>query len=214
MVILQRLLKPAVATVVSTGAAIEIPAGTGGSFILRHGEPVFFYVGETLYEMTAEAFCAATGRQPDALRAFSFLDGDDEYVDDDVDDSDDDWDDEGQANHNRSVMRRMWIICEVDDYRCNKLVCNAIRRIAEEMSGQVLEFIALDDVVAVVRFPHRKCKGVEKAIAAALCTLPVKRTMVFPRNPYALRHSALAATLDLYRRQDEVIGLPPPPDPH
>jgi hypothetical protein len=62
-------------------------------------------------------------------------------------------------------------------------------------------------VVVRAQFPHRKYKTVEKAIASALNTWPVERTIVVGQDPSLLRAKALQLTTDVCRRQDEVIGL-------
>ena len=59
----------------------------------------------------------------------------------------------------------------------------------------------------MAKFPHRKYRTVEKAVAAALNALPVKRTIVVAKDPYIMCEKTLALTIELYKRQDEVVGL-------
>ena len=118
---------------------------------------------------------------------------------------------QSEAHKTEGTMRPMWIICQLDDSRWRRVVCEKVRWIVEEMSGEVERFSGIGDIVAVARFPHRKCKAVEKAVAAALETLPVKRTIVVGQDPYILRPRTMALTKELYERQDEVVGLSAPP---
>ena len=81
------------------------------------------------------------------------------------------------------------------------------------MSGDAVDSSSMGDLVVTARFPHRRMKAVENAIATALSTLPVKRTIVAGQNPYILRPKTLALTKELYDRQDEVVGLADPAQP-
>jgi len=102
---------------------------------------------------------------------------------------------------------QMWIDVRLTDFGCRKLVADRIDGTVKKMAGEVMRRGGFGDIFVVATFPHRKYKGVEKAIAAALNTLPVKRTIVMSQDPYTLREKTLALTVDLYRRQDEVVGL-------
>jgi hypothetical protein len=103
----------------------------------------------------------------------------------------------------------MWIIVQLDEPGFGKRVHETVAQVVQEMSGHVVKSSSLGDLCVLAKFPHRKCKAVEKAIAAALSTLPVKRTIVAGQNPYILRPKTMALTMELYRCQDEVVGLSP-----
>ena len=104
-------------------------------------------------------------------------------------------------------MRPMWIICQFDDYRYRRAVYKKVDEIVQEMFGEIVKPGGIGDLVVMARFPHRRIKAVENAIAAALSTLPVKRTIVAGQDLYILRPKTMALTMELYRRQDEVVGL-------
>jgi hypothetical protein len=116
---------------------------------------------------------------------------------------------EEQANTRKTegIMRSMWIICQIDDHRWLKAVFEKVSAVVEEMSGEVVKSSSMGDLVVTARFPHRRIKAVEKAVAAALSTMPVKRTIVAGQDPYILRPKTIALTMELYRRQDEVVGI-------
>lgn len=90
----------------------------------------------------------------------------------------------------------MWIILDVTELR--KQAYERVTAIVHEMGGSVVQAFSLDDLVVLARFPHRKYRAVEKAVAEAVCRLPVKQTTVYPRDPYALRKPP-----ELCRRRDE-----------
>jgi hypothetical protein len=46
-----------------------------------------------------------------------------------------------------------------------------------------------------------------RGFSAALNTLPVERTIVTAQDPFVMREKTLALTRELFRRQDEVVGL-------
>ena len=102
---------------------------------------------------------------------------------------------------------QMWIIVQLADFDCRKVVVGKVDGTVREMAGEVIRWGGFGDVCAVAKFPHRQYKTVEKAVAAALNTLPVKRTIVTAQDPYVLREKTFALTLGLHRRQDEVLGL-------
>jgi hypothetical protein len=104
-------------------------------------------------------------------------------------------------------MKRMWIIVQVYDVRYRKTVYDKIIRIVKEMSGEAVNSGGFGDVHVLAAFPHRKYKTVEKAIATALSTLPVKRTTVLSQDPFVVREKTFALTKELFERQDEVLGL-------
>jgi hypothetical protein len=114
---------------------------------------------------------------------------------------------QSKARKTNRIMRPMWIFCQLDDSRCLKAVCEKVGEIVQEMSGEVLKSSSMGDLFVVATFPHRKYKTVEKAIAAALSGQFVKRTIVVGQDPYVVRNKTMALTMDLYRRQDEVLGL-------
>ena len=105
------------------------------------------------------------------------------------------------------ITRPMWIICQFDDYRWRKAVYKTVDEIVQEMFGEIVKTGGIGDLVVMATFPHRKYKAVERAVAAALSTLPVKRTIVVGQDPYIIRPKTMALTMELYRRQDEVVGL-------
>lgn len=106
------------------------------------------------------------------------------------------------------ASRRMWIIIQLDEPEFGKRVHERVVQVVqEECGGEFVKSTSMGDLVLVAKFPHRRIKTVEKAIAAALSTLPVKRTIVVGQNPYLLRPKTMALTMELYRRQDEVVGL-------
>jgi hypothetical protein len=106
------------------------------------------------------------------------------------------------------LIKHMWIIVQTDEPGCIKAVHQIVVQVVqEECGGEFVKSTSMGDLVLVAKFPHRRIKTVEKAIAAALSTLPVKRTIVVGQNPYLLRPRTMALTMELYRRQDEVVGL-------
>lgn len=90
----------------------------------------------------------------------------------------------------------MWIILDVTELR--KRAYERVTAIVLEMGGSIVEAGSIFELVIVARFPHRKYRAVEKAVAAAVSTLPVKRTTVYGRNPYQLRKPP-----GQYRRRNE-----------
>ena len=112
-----------------------------------------------------------------------------------------------EQSKTKRIMRLMWIFCQLDDSRCLKAVCEKVGEIVQEMSGEVVKSSSMGDLFVVATFPHRKYKTVEKAIASALVGQCVKRTIVVGQDPYILRKKTSALTMDLYRRQEEVLGI-------
>ena len=104
-------------------------------------------------------------------------------------------------------MKQLWIIVQLADTACAKTVCQRIGVLVVEMGGEVVRFGGIGDVVALTTFPHRKYKAVERAITAALHSLPMKRTMVAAEDPYVLREKTAALTRESFRRQDEIVGF-------
>lgn len=102
---------------------------------------------------------------------------------------------------------QMWIIVQLGAFDCRKVVADKVDGTVHEMGGEIVKWGGIGDVCAVAVFPHRKYRTLEKAIAAALNTLPVKRTIVTAQDPYTMREKTLALTMELYRRQAEVVGL-------
>src|SRR5664279_2175255 len=99
-----------------------------------------------------------------------------------------------QTNTSKTVgtMRPMWIICQFDDYRWCKAVYKKVDEIVHEMFGEIVKTGGIGDLVVMATFPHRKYKAVEKSIASALSTLPVKRTIVLGQDPYIIRPKTMA----------------------
>jgi len=104
-------------------------------------------------------------------------------------------------------MRQMWIIIQLADFQIRKAVCETTAAIIHGMSGEIVKLGGVGDLVVLAKFPHRRYRSVERAIAVALSTLPVKRTIVVGQDPFVLRDKTLALTMDLFRRQDEVVGV-------
>jgi hypothetical protein len=100
----------------------------------------------------------------------------------------------------------MWIIIQFADHTLRKAVCEVVRRVVEDMAGVAEPSSSIDGVVVAAKFPHRRYKTVEKAVAGALRGLPVERTIVVGQDPYIMRPSTLGLTMELYQRQDEVVG--------
>jgi hypothetical protein len=102
---------------------------------------------------------------------------------------------------------RMWIIVQLLDPSYRKSAFESVERVVREMSGDIVKTGGFGDVEVMATFPHRKYKSVEKAVAAALNTIPVERTIVTANDPYVLHERTVGLTMELYRRQDEhVIG--------
>jgi hypothetical protein len=109
----------------------------------------------------------------------------------------------------KKIMKtyRMWIILQLSDFDCRNVVADKVNGTVQEMGGEVVKSGGLGDICVVAAFSHRKYRNLEKAVAAALNTLPVQRTIVTGQDPYILRPKTIALTMELYRRQDEVVGL-------
>jgi hypothetical protein len=103
-------------------------------------------------------------------------------------------------------MKR-WIVIELDDSALLKPVCEKIGGVVEEMDGEVVKAGGFGILCMLTRFPHRKIKTLEKAVAAAVTGFPVRRIIVSACNPYRLRKETADLTAELYRRQDEAIGF-------
>lgn len=101
-------------------------------------------------------------------------------------------------------MKR-WIVVELDDFALLKSVCETIGCVVEELAGEVVDATGFGDLCMVARFPHRKVKMLEKAVAAALTAFPVRRIIISAHNPYLLREETADLTAELYRRQDEAV---------
>jgi hypothetical protein len=110
-------------------------------------------------------------------------------------------------------MKRMWIVVELDDFKCRQAVYDKVNQIVQEMSGETLNSGGFGDVHVLAKFPHGKYKTVEKAIATALNTLPVERTTVLSQDPFVVREKTFALTKEVFERQDEVLGLSATPQP-
>jgi hypothetical protein len=106
-----------------------------------------------------------------------------------------------------NTVYRMWIILQLADFKYRKVVADKVDGTVQEMGGEVVKCGGLGDVCVVATFPHRKYRSVEKAVAVSLNTLPVKRTIVTAQDPYIMRPKTMALTMELYQRQDEVVGL-------
>jgi hypothetical protein len=104
-------------------------------------------------------------------------------------------------------MRQMWIVIQLGDSRVRKAVYEKAEDTIHDMSGEIVKAGGLGDLVLTARFPHRRYRTLENAIAAAVNTLPVERTIVTGQDPYVLRENTAALTMELYRRQDQVVGL-------
>lgn len=104
-----------------------------------------------------------------------------------------------------ATYRRMWIILELTDQQYRRIVYEKVAGIVEEMDGEVLQSSSFADVVVTARFPHRQYRGVEKAIADGVSTMPVKRTIVCGYDPYRPFGKDISLTQELYDRQDEVL---------
>src|ERR1019366_706837 len=98
-----------------------------------------------------------------------------------------------------------WIVIELDDFVLLKPVCEKIGSVVEEMAGSVESASGFGDLCMLTRFPHRKIKRLEKAVAAAVTGFPVKHIIIGAHNPYRLREETADVTAELYRRQDEAI---------
>ena len=107
----------------------------------------------------------------------------------------------------------MWIIVQLADFKYQKVAAVKVDGTVREMGGQVVKSGGIGDLCILAQFPHHKYKAVEKAIAAALDTLPVIRTIVVGQDPYIIRPKTFALTRELYDRQDEVVGLRAMPEP-
>ena len=111
------------------------------------------------------------------------------------------------------ASRRMWIVVQLDEPGLRNVVYETIAQVVQEMCGHVLKSGGFGDVVVLARFPHRKYRTVEEAIAKRLAALPVKRLIVVRQDPFVLRERSSTLTMELYRRQDEVVGLSAQPKP-
>lgn|ERR1039458_2474461 len=110
-----------------------------------------------------------------------------------------------EVGSNGELMKR-WIVIELNDFALLKPVCEKIGAVVEEMEGEVVKASGFGDLCMCTRFPHRKIKTLEKAVAAAVTGFPVQRIIIDAHNPYRLREETADVTAELYRRQDEAIG--------
>lgn len=107
---------------------------------------------------------------------------------------------DGNLQHNQDRVRYpMSIVLEMPDL----CLCTEARQkttaVVVEMGGSDVQANTIQDLVVVANFPHRRYRSVEKAVAAAVSTLPVERTTVVAgRNPYGIRKPP-----GQYRRRDE-----------
>jgi hypothetical protein len=81
----------------------------------------------------------------------------------------------------------MWITLEVTNLLFHRQAYQKAAAIVVEMGGSIVRAGSIDDLVVLARFPHRQYRSVEKAVAAAVSTLPVERTSVYGQNPFGLR---------------------------
>ena len=102
---------------------------------------------------------------------------------------------------------RMWIIVQLADFDYRKIVAEKVEGTVQEMGGEVVKTGGLGDICVVAEFPHRRYRTVEKVVADTLNALPVESTIVTAQDPYILREKTMALTMELYRRQDEVVGI-------
>jgi hypothetical protein len=102
-------------------------------------------------------------------------------------------------------MKR-WIVIELNDFALRNPVCEEIKRVVEELTGDVVKSTGFGDLCMLTRFPHRKIKTLEKAIAAALTAFPVRRIIIDAHNPYRVREETADLTAELYERQDEFLS--------
>jgi hypothetical protein len=79
----------------------------------------------------------------------------------------------------------MWIVLEMADLRFAGQAYQKAAAVVQQMNGSVVEAGTIFEMIVVANLPHRKYRAVENAVAVAVKTLPVKRTAVYPRNPYA-----------------------------
>ena len=107
-------------------------------------------------------------------------------------------------HHNQArVTYPMWIILELTDHRFYKEAHEKAVATVKDMGGEIVGRGGLEELVLMTRLPHRKYRTVEKAVAAAVNTLPVDRTIVYGRDPYAFRKQP-----QLRRRRDEAADGP------
>ena len=81
----------------------------------------------------------------------------------------------------------MWIILQLDDAKWAKEVALKAYAVIEDLNGEVIKGALLSDLTIRAAFPHRQAKRLEKAVASALSTTPVRRTTVYITNPFAIR---------------------------
>jgi hypothetical protein len=81
----------------------------------------------------------------------------------------------------------MWIILQLDDAKVLTKVARTAYAVIEEMNGEVIKGGLLSDVTILASFPHRQAKRLERAVASAVSTMPVKHTTVYTSNPFAIR---------------------------
>jgi len=88
------------------------------------------------------------------------------------------------------MKHTMWIILQLDDAKWAKEVALKAYAVVEEMNGEDVNGALLTDLTIRAAFPHRQAKRLERAVASALSTTPVKRTTVYTTNPFAIRRPA------------------------
>ena len=88
------------------------------------------------------------------------------------------------------MKHTMWTILQTDDAKRVREVARIAYAVIEGLNGEVINGALLCDVIIRAAFPHRQAQRLERAVASALSTTPVKRTTVYTTNPFAIRRPA------------------------